>query len=129
MPPLNRPDVADTAPNGPTLTVYDEHHAVTYIRMLDAEKDGADWRDASQIVLRIDPEREPDRHAAHSIARAKWAARYGYRQLLQRGFAASRVGSRPGGPARECVQLLQMPKRGHPLLLRIGKQGDDDRRD
>jgi len=61
MPPLRNPDVADMAPNGPTLTSYDKDHAVTYIRMLDAEKDGADWREVSQIVLHIDPEREPDR--------------------------------------------------------------------
>jgi len=89
MPPLRNPDVADMAPDGPALTPYDEDHAVTYIRMLDAEKDGADWREVSQIVLHIDPERQPDRarRAFDShLARAKWAARVGYRELLQRGW-------------------------------------------
>jgi len=41
MPPLLNPEVADLAPNEPRLTVYDEQHAVTYIRMLDAEADGS----------------------------------------------------------------------------------------
>jgi hypothetical protein len=54
MPPLN-PDVADLAPSGHILTDYDEEHAVTYIRMLDADKEGADWREVSRIVLHIDP--------------------------------------------------------------------------
>jgi hypothetical protein len=35
-PPLD-PDVVDLAPSSPALTVYDEEHAITYIRMLDAD--------------------------------------------------------------------------------------------
>jgi hypothetical protein len=84
--PLN-PDVADLAPAGPALTVYDEEHAITYMRMLDADQEGADWREVARIVLHIDPEREPDRarRAFEShLARAKWAAREGYRHLLRR---------------------------------------------
>jgi hypothetical protein len=42
MPPLRNPIVADLAPSGPTLTKYDEEHAVTYLRMLDADTEGAD---------------------------------------------------------------------------------------
>jgi hypothetical protein len=61
MPPLRNPIVADLAPSGTTLTKYDEEHAVTYVRMLDADADGADWREVSLVVLRIDPDREPDR--------------------------------------------------------------------
>ena len=57
MPPLD-PDVADTAPSGPVLTSYDQEHLVTYLRLLDAEADGADWRDVAQIVLHLDPERD-----------------------------------------------------------------------
>ena len=33
-PPLD-PDVADTAPSGSALTVYDEEHIITYLRLLD----------------------------------------------------------------------------------------------
>jgi hypothetical protein len=86
-PPLN-PDVTDLAPSGPALTAYDEEHTITYIRMLDADREGADWREVSRIVLHIDPEQEPDRarRAFDShLARAKWAAREGYRQMLRGG--------------------------------------------
>jgi hypothetical protein len=79
QPPLD-PDVADTAPSDATLTVYDEEHIVTYLRMLDADADGADWRDVARIVLHLDPDREPDRarkaFESH-LARAKWISGHG----------------------------------------------------
>ena len=87
-PPLNS-DVADHAPSGPALTDYDEDHAVTYARMLDADAEGADWREVSRIVLHIDPEQEPARarRAFDShLARAQWVARHGYRELLRSGW-------------------------------------------
>jgi hypothetical protein len=86
-PPLD-PDVADLAPAGPALTTYDEEHIITYLRMLDADKEGADWRDVSRIVLHIDPDREPNRarRAFDShLARAKWMTEVGYRHLLRGG--------------------------------------------
>jgi hypothetical protein len=43
------------------FTAYDKRHAIIYARPLDAEAAGADWKDVARIVLRIDPEREPDR--------------------------------------------------------------------
>ena len=74
------PDVADGAPNEPALTAYDEQHVVTYIRLLQAEGEGADWREVARIVLHIDPEREPDRartaYQSH-LARAKWVIEQG----------------------------------------------------
>ena len=78
-PPLD-PDVADLAPSGPVLTSYDEEHVVTYIRLLQAEGEGADWREVARIVLHIDPDREPDRarnsYQSH-LARAKWMTEQG----------------------------------------------------
>jgi hypothetical protein len=59
MPPLNA-DVADLAPSDPVLTAYDHEHAVTYLRLLEADTDDADWRGVARIVLHIDPDREPD---------------------------------------------------------------------
>ena len=53
------PDVADTAPSDSVLTTYDEEHLVTYL--LDADLDGADWREVARIVLHLDPEHESDR--------------------------------------------------------------------
>jgi hypothetical protein len=73
-PPLD-PDVADLAPSDPALTRYDEQHLVTYLRMLDANADGADWREVSRIVLQIDVEREPDRARRafdNRLSRVEW---------------------------------------------------------
>ena len=60
MPPLD-PDVADLAPAVPALTPYDQEHAITYLRMLDADAEGADWREVSRIVLHIDPDHDVQR--------------------------------------------------------------------
>ena len=62
-PPLD-PHIADVAPAGPAITEYDEEHMITYMRVLDADQEGADWRDISRIVLHIDPAREPNRARA-----------------------------------------------------------------
>lgn len=78
-PPLD-PDVADVAPNEPALTAYDEQHLVTYVRLLQAESEGADWMEVARFVLHIDPVREPDRarsaYQSH-LARAKWLTEQG----------------------------------------------------
>jgi hypothetical protein len=88
MPQLNA-KVADLAPVEQTLTPYDEQHAITYVRLLDAEKANADWQEVARIVLHIDPVADPTRargaYESH-LARAKWVARHGYRQLLSRGW-------------------------------------------
>ncbi len=86
-PPLD-PLVDDLAPTASILTDYDERHAVTYLRLLDAEADGADWRDVARIVLHIDPVREPDRARRawkSHLARAYWMTANGYRHLLKGG--------------------------------------------
>jgi hypothetical protein len=78
-PPLD-PDVADVAPNEPALTAYDEQHVVTYVRLLQAESEGADWMEVARLVLHMDPEQEPDRarsaYQSH-LARAKWLTEQG----------------------------------------------------
>ena len=86
-PPLD-PPVADTAPVEAVLTGYDEEHLITYLRLLDADAEGADWREVAKIVLQIDPDREPERarRAWEShLARAKWMTESGYRHLLRGG--------------------------------------------
>ncbi|RWP23097.1 DUF2285 domain-containing protein [Mesorhizobium sp.] len=60
----------------------------TYLRLLDAAADNADWREVARVVLHIDPDREPDRaHRAWEthLARARWMTTTGYRCLLQGG--------------------------------------------
>jgi hypothetical protein len=86
-PPID-PDVADLAPTDQALTRYDEEHLVTYWRILDADAEGADWKEVAQIVLHIDPNREPARarNAFEShLSRAKWMTERGYRQSLRGG--------------------------------------------
>ena len=86
-PPLD-PDVAEMAPSAPSLTAYDQEHLVTYLRLLDAHAEDADWREVARIVLHIDPDSEPERaqHAfASHLARAKWMTAHGYRHLLRGG--------------------------------------------
>jgi len=72
--------------SSPALITYDKEHLIVYTRLLDAEADGADWMEASLIVLRIDPIREPTRARRAwetHLARAKWMTENGYRQLLR----------------------------------------------
>jgi hypothetical protein len=86
-PPLD-PDVADTAPVANMLTGYDEEHLVTYLRLLDADSQGADWQEVAKIVLHIDPHREPDRARrawVTHLERARWMMKNGYRHLLRGG--------------------------------------------
>ena len=89
-PPLD-PDVADIAPSDSVSTVYDEKHLITYLRLLDADAEGADWREVARIVLHLDPKHDSDRawRAFDShLSRAKWMTEHGYRQLL-RGDASA----------------------------------------
>jgi hypothetical protein len=77
--------VFDEAPTGAVLTDYDRLHLITYLRLLDAAADGADPDEVARIVLRIDPDEEPERarraYDSH-LARARWMTENGYRHLL-----------------------------------------------
>jgi hypothetical protein len=84
-PPLD-PPIADQAPTACELTGYDQEHLVTYLRLLDADTEGADWAEVARIVLHIDPSHEPERarRAFDShLARANWMTEHGYRDLLR----------------------------------------------
>jgi hypothetical protein len=79
------PHFLDEPPQGQTLTSYDREHMKLYLRLLDADRDGADWREAVQVLFGLDPDTEDQRcrhiHDAH-LARAKWMTEHGYRELL-----------------------------------------------
>ena len=86
--PPRDPSVSDVAPSEAILTGYDEQHLVTYLRLLDASAEGADWREVARIVLHIDPDREPERARRAwetHLARAEWMTNSGYRHLLRGG--------------------------------------------
>lgn len=76
----------DEPPQSAVLTSYDRAHMKLYLRLLDAEKDGADWHEAVELLFGIDPVKEPERasrvHRSH-LARARWMTEQGYRQLAR----------------------------------------------
>jgi len=76
----------DKPPIATDLTPYDERHLVTYLRLLDAAEERADWREVVKIIFGLDPIQEPDRarivYDAH-LARARWMTEAGYRHLLR----------------------------------------------
>ena len=81
------PAFDDQPPDEPRMTSYDERHLQTYLRLLDAAEEGADWREVVQIIFGLDPQHELDRarsvHDSH-LARARWMSRTGYRDLVRR---------------------------------------------
>jgi hypothetical protein len=76
----------DEPPQLDRVSAYDEAHTVNYIRLLDAEAEGADWCEVVAIIFGIDPGKEPERakriHDSH-LARAHWMTEKGYRHLLK----------------------------------------------
>lgn len=80
------PQFFDEPPPGQGLTPYDREHMVLYLRLLDAARDGADWREAVQILFNLDPDLDPQRcrliHDSH-LARARWMSERGYRELVR----------------------------------------------
>ena len=82
---MSIPAFEDRPPASAKLTSYDERHLVTYLRLLDAAEEGADWREAVRIIFGLDPAREPERarvvHDSH-LERARWMTETGYGHLL-----------------------------------------------
>jgi len=81
--------VADEAPTAPMVTDYDKAHLKLYLRLLDADAEGAAWEQVARLLLDIDPVAERDRalrrHETH-LARARWMTDQGYLDLLKRGL-------------------------------------------
>src|SRR5258708_40330947 len=85
---MQPPHVADPAPDEPFLTRYDMAHLVSYLRLLDADAEGAAWQEAARNVLSLDAETDPEqakRAGAGHLARAKVMAEQGHRHLLPGG--------------------------------------------
>ena len=54
---------------------------MTYLRLLDAQFDGADWKEVARLVLCRDSHRACESH----LAWAHWMTERGYRHLLRGG--------------------------------------------
>jgi Uncharacterized conserved protein (DUF2285) len=76
----------DCPPPLDRISPYDERHLVSYLRLLDAEAEGADWHEAVAVIFGIDPLQEPERAKRvydNHLARARWITEQGYRHLLE----------------------------------------------
>jgi hypothetical protein len=82
---MTQAKLRERAPDGVPLTEYDREVATVYLRLLDADAAGADWREVSKVVLGVDAAAEPQRaetmHGSH-LARARWLRDGGYREFL-----------------------------------------------
>jgi hypothetical protein len=86
IPEMKTPPFDDCPPESDVVTPYDERHLVTYLRLLDAAAEVADWREVVRVVFELDPDLDPDRarsvHDTH-LARAEWMTEKGFRCLLR----------------------------------------------
>lgn len=84
---MTGPGLRARAPQGEPLTDYDRDHVALYLRLLDAEEAGADWREVAKLLFNVDP--AVDRagaelmHATH-LARARWLRDGAYKTLLSK---------------------------------------------
>ncbi len=80
-------EIQEEVPWSNNLTGYDQEHFTLYMRLLDAAADNASEKEMAQIILGIDPLREPERaqKAVRShLGRANWMVTTGYRKLFAR---------------------------------------------
>ena len=81
-----RPNIVDEVPWADDLTDYDRDHLLTYLRLLDAQADGASSSEMARIILGIDPIKErhrAERVVASHLRRALWMADHGYQDLIR----------------------------------------------
>jgi hypothetical protein len=63
------------APDCEAVTAYDQQHFLTYARLLDAERQAQDWREAAADILKLDVAHDPaaaEQCFRSHIARAHW---------------------------------------------------------
>ena len=105
------PAIADEAAWSDEVTAYDQDHLITYARLLDAEADKARWQEAARIILRQDPEAQPERALRcwkSHLARANWFATTGYRRLVAKA-EARRAASGQETAIAACGQCTGLP--------------------
>ena len=84
--PMTIPAFETDAPDAERITAYDKRHFVTYLRLLDATEEGADWCEIVQVLFGLDASCDPQRartvYDSH-LTRARWMTTHGYRHLLE----------------------------------------------
>jgi hypothetical protein len=79
--------VLDEVPWSVTITDYDTMRLTLYLRLLDAQADGASTEEMARVVLGFDPAQDPgraERTITSHLRRAHWMTKIGYRQLARR---------------------------------------------
>ncbi len=82
--PDARPEIANELPWSEEITRYDRAHLVLYLRLLDASAEGASADEMAQVILGIDPVKQPDRArsaVSSHLRRAQWMTEKGYHRL------------------------------------------------
>jgi hypothetical protein len=83
---VTKHDFLDQPPSESALTAYDQAHLKLYIRLLDADQQGADWREVVESLFGLDVSRDKDRafrvYCTH-LDRAKWMTTSGFCELLK----------------------------------------------
>ncbi len=72
---MSRSGFKDSPPLTERVNAYDEAHLATYLRLLDAAEEGADWREVVKIVFGLDADADPLR-AKHCMT-VTWRAHAG----------------------------------------------------
>ncbi len=79
----------DQPPGGDRLTEYDRAHLKLYLRLLDAETDGASWEEIVKVLFGIDARSDTGRaerlYLTH-LARARWLAENGFKDLIRSSY-------------------------------------------
>jgi hypothetical protein len=81
-----KPDLLECPPNADEITDYDKSHFVTYLRLLDADAEGADWQEVASVVLGLDVTSDfetAERTHRNHLDRAKWMTINGYAHLIK----------------------------------------------
>jgi len=82
---LTTSEYLDEPPGGAALTAYDQANVKLYLRLLDAESQGASWTEVVETLFGISASEEPVRaarvHSSH-LARARWMTETGFAGLL-----------------------------------------------
>jgi hypothetical protein len=77
--------LADEVPWSDTLTAYDKAHFTIYMQLLDASSDNASEAEMADLILGIDPIKEPTRAQGalrSHLDRANWIVATGYKELF-----------------------------------------------
>lgn len=90
------PEIAllEAPPISAEPTDYDWAHRICYLRLLDADAEGAEWREVARTVMQLDPDENPDRvHAVwhNHLVRAKWMTTHGYQAYLGASTGSNRT--------------------------------------